>query len=301
MACMAENQLDARVLGVSWDGTGLGLDGTIWGGEFLAVDEGAFERVATFRRFPLPGGEQAIKEPRRSALGLLFEAFGSRVFEEPGLLPEMTFSASELDVLARMLEKSVNCPLTSSVGRLFDAVASILGIRQRVTFEGQAAMELEFAIAADRSDEAYPFAITGALPPRDDSDGAIQSSSAEDRSAPLVVDWLGTITGILEDVRRSVSLSQISLKFHNTLAEAVVEVAHRVGRRQVALSGGCFQNKYLTERVIQRLESTGFRPYWHQRVPPNDGGISLGQVFAAARKKGLQKVSKGAMVQEAVR
>ena len=322
MACMAENQLEGEVLGVSWDGTGFGLDGTIWGGEFLAINEESFERVATFRRFPLPGGEQAIKEPRRSALGLLFEEFRDNVFKERGLLPQDLFSASELDILRRMLHSNLNSPLTSSVGRLFDSVASIVGLRQRVTFEGQAAMELEFAMAGQSSDEAYGFAISSVPSSRDESERANRQSppkaparlisrrrSGGDAPLPqtignqqslLVVDWSPAIRGILEDVQRSIPVPLISSKFHNMLAEAVAEVARRIGLKQVVLSGGCFQNKYLTERMIQRLEASGFRPYWHQRVPPNDGGISLGQVFAVARTK-RHREQLGGAVQEEVR
>jgi len=285
MACMAENQLDEGVLGVSWDGTGFGLDGTIWGGEFLVVDEGSFERVATFRRFPLPGGELAIKEPRRSALGLLFEAFGDEAFKGSGTLPQKQFSSSELDILHRAVHNKLNSPLTSSVGRLFDAVASIVGLRQRVTFEAQAAMELEFAMAGERSDEAYPFGITRASSSDRESGGATRRATASDQQSLLIVDWSPAIESILEDVRRPLPLPLISLKFHNMLVEAAVEVTRRIGRRRVVLSGGCFQNKYLTEQMIQRLEAGGFHPYCHQRVPPNDGGISLGQVFAAVRRK----------------
>jgi hydrogenase maturation protein HypF len=301
MACMAENQLQDAVLGVSWDGTGFGLDGTIWGGEFLAVDEGSFVRVATFRRFPLPGGEQAIKEPRRSALGLLFEVYGDDVFKEGGRLPQKVFSTTELHALRRMLHNKLNCPLTSSVGRLFDAVASIAGLRQRVTFEGQAPMELEFATAGHASDEVYRFAVSNEPLPRGDSERALQHSMMENQQSLLVVDWSPAIREILEDVQQSIPLPLISLKFHNMLAEVVVEIARRIGLKQVVLSGGCFQNKYLTERVIRRLEASGFRPYWHQRVPPNDGGISLGQLLAVAGLRRQREQPGGAALHEVVR
>jgi hydrogenase maturation protein HypF len=295
MACMGENQLEGDVLGVSWDGTGFGLDGTIWGGEFLSVNQESFERVATFRRFPLPGGERAIKEPRRSALGLLFEVFGDDVFNQHGLLRQNIFSGPELDVLHQMLRNNLNSPLTSSVGRLFDAVASIGGLRQRLTFEGQAAMELEFAIAGQSSDECYGFAVSGAASSHDESKHGDGKLTSGNQQSLLIVDWSPTIREILEDVQRSVSLSMISSKFHNMLAEVVVDVASRIGLKRVALTGGCFQNKYLTERTVQRLEASGFRPYWHQRVPPNDGGISLGQVVALARMKRHSEQPSGAV------
>ena len=157
-ACMAENELEGPVLGVSWDGTGYGTDGTIWGGEFLLTDETSFTRVAHLRQFSLPGGEAAIKEPRRTALGLLYALLGAQAFLRHDLFPVRSFTASELAVLRQMLERGVQCPVTSSAGRLFDAVASLVGLRQRVRFEGQAAMELEFALEAGRHD-AYPMAI----------------------------------------------------------------------------------------------------------------------------------------------
>jgi hydrogenase maturation protein HypF len=297
LACMAENELDDDVLGVSWDGTGFGPDGTVWGGEFLVVRRGPIERVATFRRFPLPGGEQAIKEPRRSALGLLFEAFGENALNG-GAATRGAFSPSELGILLRLLDKKLNCPLTSSVGRIFDAVASILGLRQKVTFEGQAAMELEFAIAGESSDEAYDVTVTREPVTGNGSPEAERQASSRLQPSLFIVDWSPAIKGILEDLDRAVPAPLIALKFHNMLAEVVLQVARRIELKHVVLSGGCFQNKYLTERVIQLLGSSGFRPYWHQRVPPNDGGISLGQVFAAARMQRSGRQSVGALQAE---
>jgi hydrogenase maturation protein HypF len=271
-SCMAENQLEGPVLGVAWDGTGYGLDGTIWGGEFLLTDENSFWRVASFRRFSLPGGPTAIKEPRRSALGVLYEMFCDSLFEQDNLFLQRSFSASECVMLRQMLAKEVNSPLTSSVGRLFDAVASLVGLRQRVNFEGQAAMELEFAIGDEETDERFPFRIS-------DRNGFVAPYQPA-----IVIDWESAVLGILADMERGVSVSVVSAKFHNTLAQIVVDVARMIGEKRIALTGGCFQNKYLTERVVQRLEEQGFRPYWHQRVPPNDGGIALGQIFAAVRR-----------------
>ncbi len=257
-ACMAENELIGPLLGVSWDGTGDGGDGTIWGGEFLAVNESGFTRAAHLRQFRLPGGEAAVKEPRRSKLGLLYEIFGEKLWQQDDLLAG--FTNGELALLRQMLEKSVHAPVTSSAGRLFDAVAALIGLRQRASFEGQAAMALEFAVQAG-SHEAYSFALRS--------------------GTPLVVDWRPMILEMIEDVRSHEMPSVISAKFHNTLAEIIVSIAYRIGERRVVLSGGCFQNRYLTERTIARLSAEGFQPYWHQRIPPNDGGISLGQIFAA--------------------
>jgi hydrogenase maturation protein HypF len=259
LSCMAENELEPPALGVSWDGTGFGADGTIWGGEFLKIRSNGFERLSHLRTFRLPGGQAAMREPRRAAMGLLFEIFGDEAFEMTDLPPVRAFSADELRTLHRMLAQELNAPHTSSAGRLFDAVASLIALRQRSAFEGQAAMELEFALEGVESTHAYPV-----------------------RSAE-VIDWEPAIRKILADVRDAVEAGEIAAKFHNTLVEAIIEVAHMSGETCVVLSGGCFQNKYLTERAVCRLREEGFRPYWHQRVPPNDGGIALGQIVAAVR------------------
>jgi hydrogenase maturation protein HypF len=262
LACLAENELEGPALGVAWDGTGYGTDGTVWGGEFFLIDEESFQRAAHFRQFRLPGGDAAVKEPRRTALGVLFEIWSDNVILDRRLAPIASFSKSELTVIAQMLTKGINAPLTSSAGRLFDAVASILGFRQRVTFEGQAAMELEYAIQAD-IDDLYPFEITN--------------------GSPSIVDWGPMILEILLDLQKGDSAGMISAKFHNTLTEIIVAIARQLGEPRVLLTGGCFQNRFLIERSVRRLSDAGFQPYWHHRVPPNDGGIALGQVVAAAR------------------
>ena len=261
VACMAENEIEASALGVAWDGTGYGLDGTIWGGEFLLVkNDGSFERVAHFRQFRLPGGDRAIKEPRRSALGLLYEILGNGAWSFPRLAFDL--SEEEKSLLWQMLEKQINAPLTSSVGRLFDAAAALLGLRQISSFEGQAAMELEFTRRVGVAD-AYSFVVTAA--------------------APMVVDYEPAIRELLDDVTGGEGVDLISAKFHNGLVEAAVDVAKKIGESKIVLSGGCFQNRYLTERIVERLREENFRPYWHQRIPPNDGGISAGQCVAAGQ------------------
>lgn len=296
-ACMAENELQSPALGVSWDGAGFGLDGTIWGSEFLHVKNKSFERVAHFRPFKLPGGEAAIKQPRRAALGILYEIFGTAVFERDDLIPVKSFSQSELRLLQQMLEKDLNTPVTTSTGRLFDAIAGLTGLRQHTAFEGQAAMELEFAIGESCTDEIYSFWI-------DDlgfqsADFGMRNDESETMNAPasipnsrstlrnpqpaIVVDWQPMILEIVQDMQRGQSMGLIAAKFHNTLVEIIIAVARAVREQKIVLSGGCFQNKYLTERAVGRLREEGFKPYWHQRVPPNDGGIALGQVMAAAR------------------
>ncbi len=280
-SCMAENQLDGPVLGVAWDGTGYGLDGTIWGGEFLLTDETSFRRAASLRRFRLPGGASAVREPRRTAVGLLYELFGDGLFEKEDLAPLRSFPPAERDILRQVLSRGLNAPHTSSAGRLFDAIASLAGLRQRINFEGQAAMELEFAIGDERTDEAYPFRIAdgGSPPPLP----LPLQGGEEEGEGVIVIDWEPMVREILDELGRGVPAGRIAARFHNTLAEMIVGVAERVGQPRVVLSGGCFQNRYLTERAVHRLEAEGFRPYWHQRVPPNDGGIALGQVFAAMR------------------
>lgn len=278
-SCMAENQLSAPVLGVAWDGTGYGTDGTIWGGEFLLATEQSFVRSATFRTFRLPGNDAAVKEPRRIALGLLYEVLGDAVFDMKDLNPVAAFDEKELTIIRQMIVRRVNSPLTSSVGRLFDAVASVIDLRQRVSFEGQAAMELEYAIAPKTNERFYEYHI---------------ETDIESKERLLVVDWVPMIANILHDVFNSVPISTISQHFHNTLVEIIVDVARQVGTERVALSGGCFQNAYLTERGVLRLTQEGFKPYWHQRVPPNDGGISYGQIAAFARMNPPKNQEKGA-------
>jgi hydrogenase maturation protein HypF len=277
-SCMAENELEGNVLGVAWDGTGYGLDGTIWGGEFLLTDGAGFRRLASLRRFRLPGGERAIREPRRAALGALYEIFGDALFDREDIMLLGEFAGAERSLLKQMVKRGVNSPYTSSAGRLFDAVSALVGLCRRARFEGQAAMELEFAADKASTNEGYPFLLSVGNP---DGDYAPARS----------IDWEPMIRAVLSDIAAGLWTSTIAAKFHNTLAELIVETAACAGEERVVLSGGCFQNRYLAERVIGRLEAEGFRPYWHQRVPPNDGGIALGQIFAwvqARRKGGLE-------------
>lgn len=269
LSCMGEHQLEDSVLGIAWDGTGYGLDGTIWGGEFLRITDSSWERIAHLRPFRLPGGEKAVKEPKRSAFGLLYELFGKKVLEMETLVPLQGFSSRELPLWKTMLERKLNTPVTSSAGRLFDAIAFLIGLRQQNQFEGQTAMALELAIGKWETDESYPFAI--------------QQSTNPETTFPLLIDWGAMVREILEELHSGVTPNKLSAKFHNTLVEMVVEIAKRVGENQIVLTGGCFQNKYLSERTIRRLQAEGFRPYWHRQVPPNDGGIALGQIMAVVR------------------
>jgi hydrogenase maturation protein HypF len=273
LACMAENELEAPVLGVSWDGTGYGTDGTIWGGEFLLATEDSFQRVAHFRQFRLPGSEMAVREPRRTALALLHKIWGQNGFDDRNLPPVAEFSKTELGLIQQMLAKGFNAPITSSVGRLFDAVAALCGVRQQVTFEGQAAMEFEALVDPGVTD-LYPFELSSGV--------------------PQVIDWAPMIGEILIDLRRGTPVSSIAAKFHNTLAEIIVAIGQQVVIPKIVLTGGCFQNRYLLEQSVLRLSRAGFKPYWHQRVPTNDGGIALGQVVAAALVSRRMVSNKGA-------
>lgn len=296
LACMAENDVAAPLLGVAWDGTGLGLDGTVWGGEFLHVTPSAVQRVGHFRPFRLPGGDVAVKEPRRSALGLLFELWGEAAFQRSELAPVRAFKPAELRTVAQMLRQGVNAPLTSSAGRLFDAVASLLGLRQNAHFEGQPAMDLEFAVEPGDSEERYAVSIATAKP-ESGRDGKANLPcpvhpdclAFAPSSQVHVVDWAPLIEGLLKDLAATRPVWELAAKFHNTLAGGVVELAQRVGEPRVVLTGGCFQNRRLLEGVVYHLRQAGFSPYWHQRVPPNDGGIALGQAVAVGRHAPREK------------
>ncbi|MFO7635278.1 MAG: carbamoyltransferase HypF [Caldilinea sp.] len=268
-ACLADNGATSPALGLIWDGTGYGLDGTIWGGEALLGDAASFTRVAHLRPFRLPGGDAAVREPRRVALALLWELYGDAVLAWDWLTPVRSFAEHERRLLGSMLTKGVNAPLTTSMGRLFDGVAALIDLHQRVSFEGQAAMALEHC-ASPSETGAYIFAI---------EDGA--------SGQPALIDWAPLVEHILADLRRNEDASVIAARFHNSLAEMGAAVAKYAGQSQVALSGGCFQNRRLTEQMAQRLRNDGFDVLLHRQVPPNDGGVSLGQVMVAAVVRSL--------------
>ena len=265
-ACMAEHRLEGRVLGIALDGTGYGGDGHVWGGEVLVAGYEGFTRVAHLEYAPMPGGEAVIREPWRMAVGYLAAHFGNGLLELP--LP----FAAKLDrgrdrILLRMVERGINAPLTSSCGRLFDAVAALAGIRDRVTYEAQAAIELEAAIAPGGGEPPYPFAIT----PREDG-------------------WiLGTrplFEALLDDLQRGAPAGVIAQRFHGGLIAAFARIAglarQRTGLSRVCLSGGCFANPYLSEGLERALSCDGLDVFLHHQVPAGDGGLSLGQAAVAA-------------------
>ena len=282
-ACLSENQIEGPALAVVWDGTGFGTDGTIWGGETFFVSDEKVARIGHLRPFRLPGGEAAVREPARSAVGAVFECG----------LPELDSQVvgEKWRHWMSMLDREINCPVTTSAGRLFDAVASLIGLRDESTFEGQAAMELEHlaqsAVAGESPEwtaafEPYPFEIL--------------------EQARLHLDWRLMVTQIIEDAEGQVDRSQIAYRFHLTLAEMIAESLDQSGIAAirgvsgipVALSGGCFQNKLLTELTVNALTGRSYAPVVHRKLPPGDGGISYGQVAAvrsssaaAARAEGL--------------
>ncbi|HEU4343830.1 MAG TPA: carbamoyltransferase HypF [Candidatus Binatia bacterium] len=262
-SCMAEHGLAGPVIGVAFDGLGYGSDGAIWGGEFLVAELAHYERRAHLRYVPLTGGDAAIRQPWRMALSYLRDALG----QDPislGLPGWEGISEKKIAVVASMAARGVNTVQTSSCGRFFDAVASILGLRHEVNYEGQAAVELEW-LAAGGVEESYPYGISAV--------------------APWEIDMRPAVKKIVREIQSRQPPASIAAKFHNTLVAAIVEVCQRLRAAEkldaVCLSGGTFQNVYLLERLVPRLRACGFAPYRNRKVPPNDGGIALGQAVIA--------------------
>ena len=265
-ACMADNGLDGSrpVIGLAFDGTGYGEDGAIWGGEFLVADYGRYTRPYHLAYFPLPGGDAAIKRPARTALALLW-SLGMEWDDR--LAPVQDLCLEERQALRIQLERGLNTPKTSSLGRLFDAVAALVGIGEKVNFEAQAAMEFEAALDQSESG-AYQFTI---------QDGIVEAGEL--------------LRTLLMDIHTGVSIPVISARFHNGLAEIIRQVCgdlrFKTGINEVALSGGVWQNMALLERATLRLQEDGFTVYLHHQVPANDGGISLGQAMVGIAKFGV--------------
>ena len=264
VSAMAENGMEGDVIGVALDGTGFGLDGTIWGGEFIRSNLRDFDRLAHLKKVPMPGGSMAIKEPWRMAMVYLSEAFGDETTKlKIDLIRRI--DPQKWDVLKRAIEKKINTPLTSSMGRFFDAVSSLLSVRDEARYEGQTAIELEM-IADHGIKEEYPFHI-------------------QKDEKPMVVDSQEMIRGIVRDLIDGAPNSEISGKFHRTIARLIVETCETIRSKEklnrVVLSGGVFQNIFLLSLVTEGLKRSAFDVYTHHLVPTNDGGISLGQAVIA--------------------
>jgi hydrogenase maturation protein HypF len=264
VSCLAENGVRDKVLGVAFDGTGYGADETVWGGEFLLTDYTSFKRVAHLVPLPLPGGEQAIKYPWRMALSYLV-TFCADEMERSNLEVLRKRNIREKEVVIKLIKSLFNSPLTSSMGRLFDAVSALLGICEHSTYEGQAAVELEMAMEGD-TDEYYPFL-------------------SQCKGECQIIDPAPLIRGILVDLREQRTSGYISSKFHNSIVTMSVNTCCVLRERwkitKVALSGGCFQNTYFLCKSITKLKDSGFEVFVHHQVPPNDGGIALGQALIA--------------------
>lgn len=269
---LAEHGLSGPVIGVAADGTGYGTDGAVWGCEIMSADLVDFQRLLHLAYVPLPGGEQAVRQPWRVAAAYLDQTYGD-AFLELDIPFVRQLDRARWSVLAQMIAKKINSPLTSSLGRLFDAVAALIDLRDSVVYEGQAAIELEQVAASYRGKlESYPFSITD--------------------QAPALLDVTPLIRAIVSDVQQGVSLAEIAARFHYSiaalLAAACREARARSGLHTVALSGGVFQNRLLLEQLITLLEAQEFQVLINRRVPPNDGGISLGQAAIAATRLQLE-------------
>ena len=269
VSCMADNGLQSPVIGVVFDGTGLGSDGHIWGGEFLVANYHSSTRMGHLEYLPLPGGDAATRKPYRIAVAYLLALLGEEGLRQ-GLALMGDISDAEIDIVRRQVAAGLNSPLTSSIGRLFDAVSSLLGIRGEIDYEGQAAIELEMSAHEahrEREEESYPYSIA--------EDGGLRIVRIRD-----------LLSAIVDDSQQGVPRSDISVKFHNTIAQMVsqlcLSISGDAGTNKVVLSGGVFQNRLLLNKTVGLLERSDFEVYTHRRVPCNDGGISLGQAVIAS-------------------
>jgi hydrogenase maturation protein HypF len=266
-SCMAENNIKEKVIGVAYDGTGYGDDGNIWGGEFLLCDLKEYIRVGHLKYYPLPGGDKAIMEPWRMAYSYLYSIYGPRA-KKIDIDFNRRMDYDRLSIIEKMIDKNINSPLTSSCGRLFDAASSLIGIRDEISYEGQAAMELE-SFCASGIKERYNFYICK-------------------EGDEFIIDPQGIFIDIIKDLKEGIDKKVMAAKFHNTVAEFTLNLCGKIrentGINKIALSGGVFQNRYLTEKIIFLLEKDDFQVYTQRKVPPNDGGISLGQAVVAGSK-----------------
>jgi hydrogenase maturation protein HypF len=267
-SCMVEHGLNEKVIGISFDGTGYGTDGNLWGGEFLIADLQSFQRAGHLAYRPLPGGEKAILEPWRMALSYFYSIYGREVYNL-GLPFFNHIPLGQIEVVMQMMEHKINSPLTSGMGRLFDAVYGLLGNGQRITFEGQTGIFLESLVDPDATGR-YEYNLC-------QTDSTLKGV--------LQVDVNEMMKQIQLDMVAHRSYRAIAAKFHNTIVSFSTEMCEKIkdkfGLEKVVLSGGCFQNAVLTERLIRDLQNSNFVVYTHHHIPPNDGGISLGQLAIA--------------------
>jgi hydrogenase maturation protein HypF len=278
-SCMAENHLDGKVIGIALDGTGYGTDGAVWGGEVLLATYDGFERMAHLEYVPMPGGAAAIAEPWRMAVSYLHKHFGEAFWElEIPFVRQLVGThrsprrpplRKQIAVLVRMAERGVNSPLTSSCGRLFDAVSALAGIRKRVNYEAQAAIELEAAIARDSEGTGYPFEL------RPDGSG-------------WIIDTRPLFVALVNDLKCGVPAGILSRRFHEGFVDVLARVAKQIhaktGLQNICLSGGSFQNVFLLEHLKRKLETDSLNVFTHSEVPCGDGGLSLGQALVAAHR-----------------
>lgn len=267
VSCLGENRVLDKAIGIAFDGTGYGFDGNIWGGEFFIGDLSVQKRVGHLDYLPLPGGEASIKKPYRIAIAYLYKLFGEDVVaslfcSRKGIVAPFRVRLEEVKTIINMIEQNRNVVYTSSMGRLFDCVAAMLGLIKEITFEAEAAINLEY-IAAKRTRKTYPYRI----------------KSAE----PMIIELNGILAGVVKDLQKGVSLEVISAKFHNTIVYLSLEIAKKLSRiyrmKKVCFSGGVFQNRYLLNLMIDKFEDAGFEVYVHHQLPTNDGCISYGQVI----------------------
>jgi hydrogenase maturation protein HypF len=268
VSCMVDNRVETPVIGVALDGTGYGSDGNIWGGEFLVVDYKRFQRLGQLEYLPLPGGTAAIKRPYRTTIAYLFKLLGESSLNT-GLRFLRGIDPVEIDLIKQQMKSGINTPLTSSMGRLFDAVSALIGVRDIIDYEAQAAVELERAACESSDladDERYPYSVS-------EHDGL------------FIIMLKELLSTVVEDLVKGTAKNVIAAKFHGTIAQMVCEmcrlISMRTGITQVALSGGVFQNRLLLREVISLLEAAGFKVITHKQVPCNDGGLSLGQAVIA--------------------
>jgi hydrogenase maturation protein HypF len=292
VSCMVDNKVESPVIGVAFDGTGMGADGHIWGGEFLVADYRGFHRKGHLEYLPLPGGVAAIKRPYRTAIGYVLSLLGEDALnaviasaaKQSQLASIGQVADVEVEIIKHQIERDINSPLTSSMGRLFDAISALIGIRGEIDYEGQAAVELEMAAYAchcEERDSSLTLGTSSAIP---NNEGSYPYHIIEDDGMRIVK--LGDLlSAVIEDLKQGLSQGEISVKFHNTIALTVNQMCHLIanetGINQVALSGGVFQNRLLLKKTVDLLQSNGFQVFTHQQVPTNDGGISLGQAVIA--------------------